>query len=1044
MRSPTGQPAPIKLTAVLHIVNFPICIMSGERFYLSGGRLEGNTLVGRDGVAMYEFDVPRRGFHLWLVGRDEPVRPRPAAVHVLHEATPEDPASAPAPAPARAEPDLGKSRLWHRRLAHPGAEALRKTLSMVDGVDMKPTELAERPCDICDLTKSLRYRSGGNLPRAEKALRILHLDSYQIKPPALSGIRWGALLTDDFSRMRWGVYSRNKGELGLAVRDRCLQLQNEYDTRIAVLHMDGGGEFQPAELGKWAVPSGIRIELSAAYTPEENPVAERSHGIIFTKARSLCSQGGLPWTLWDELISTTIQIVNRCHTKAVKGKTPWQAFHDDVRPDTSPHVPNIAHFRTVGCKTFVNVSRMPETRANKATGDIVPYGFKKSEKLAPRAEEGKLVGWTTDHSHQYRVWIPKLSAVIVSPHVVFHEEYSDDGDAEAAGENPSSAAGQDQAWEVVRSFPPWVDRLHGKRADWLSPQKILCEISDNTYAQFPGLGHDSSDWLNLPILCSHVFATSTDTDPKSIQQALDSPHGRQWWQAMVDELNTLLARGTFRFVDAASVTQNPIEGKWVFREKPDVDGFVVKRKARLVARGFSQREGIDYKETFASTASVTTVRILLAWAIHNLMKIAQGDVKAAYLSGEDLEEEVYMWQVKGMKEYFRARPEMIRKYDWAEDKVMRVIRPLYGLKQSGRNWQLRFRREMKALGFEPLVADSAVYRHAATGTLVISYVDDLLVIAAKDEQVSFLKEGLEKQNIEVEWAAPGMEMWYLGMRVEESGKAIQISQDSHIRKMVQETSFRPAVTPMEPGAMAHAMPRQDKATPAEIKRYQQMVGQVIYPSTRTRPDIAFAASIWARFMANPSPSQQSALERIFRYLQQSPDLGIRYERGPPSHGNDFGLHAYTDAAYANQPHKSKSTTGWIFKMCGGAVSWASRRQAMVAQSSTEAEYHAMNSAAREAAWIRNLLVEIGARLPAIRVYTDNQSCIRMAKNTETLRTKHLGAVYHYIRQEIEAGRIAPVYVPRAGNVADGLTRVLSGPEFRKFVELLGMKDTAPG
>ena len=104
----------------------------------------------------------------------------------------------------------------------------------------------------------------------------------------------------------------------------------------------------------------------------------------------------------------------------------------------------------------------------------------------------------------------------------------------------------------------------------------------------------------------------------------------------------------------------------------------------------------------------------------------------------------------------------------------------------------------------------------------------------------------------------------------------------------------------------------------------------------------------------------------------------------------------------------------------------------------------MNSAAREAAWIRNLLVEIGARLPAIRVYTDNQSCIRMAKNTETLWTKQLGAVYHYIRQEIEAGRIAPVYVPRAGNVADGLTRVLSGPEFRKFVELLGMKDTAPG
>ena len=99
---------------------------------------------------------------------------------------------------------------------------------------------------------------------------------------------------------------------------------------------------------------------------------------------------------------------------------------------------------------------------------------------------------------------------------------------------------------------------------------------------------------------------------------------------MLDELDTMLVRGIFRFIDAASVTQKPIKGKCVFREKIDINGFVFKRQARLVAKGFSQREGIDYKETFASTASVVTVRILLAWAIHNMMKIAQGDVKAAY------------------------------------------------------------------------------------------------------------------------------------------------------------------------------------------------------------------------------------------------------------------------------------------------------------------------------------------------------------------------------------------------------------------------------
>ena len=117
---------------------------------------------------------------------------------------------------------------------------------------------------------------------------------------------------------------------------------------------------------------------------------------------------------------------------------------------------------------------------------------------------------------------------------------------------------------------------------------------------------------------------------------------------------------------------------------------------------------------------------------------------------------------------------------------------------------------------------------------------------------------------------------------------------------------------------------------------------------------------------------------------------------------------------------------------------------MVAQSLTKTKYHAVNNTAREAAWKQNLLNEIGVKLPTIRLYTDNQSSIRIAKNTRTLRTKHLGAVYHYIRQEINKGRVWPVYMPRVNNVADGLTRPLNGLEFRKFVSLLGIKGEGEG
>ena len=231
---------------------------------------------------------------------------------------------------------------------------------------------------------------------------------------------------------------------------------------------------------------------------------------------------------------------------------------------------------------------------------------------------------------------------------------------------------------------------------------------------------------------------------------------------------------------------------------------------------------------------------------------------------------------------------------------------------------------MKGLGFEALIADSAVYRNAATGAILVSHVDDLLAIAANAPQIDSLKVGLDEKDIEVDWAPAGAEIWYLGIRID-TGESMRISQDSHIRKMVDGVAQRSAVTPMEPGTMIYAVPREDTAMLKDVKKYQQMVGQAIYPSTRTRPDIAFAAAIWARFMVNPSPEQQRSIERVFRYLLKYPDLGIGYERRRHSQDNALGLHAFVDAAYANQPHRNKSTTGWAFKMCGGAVSWGSKR-----------------------------------------------------------------------------------------------------------------------
>lgn len=262
---------------------------------------------------------------------------------------------------------------------------------------------------------------------------------------------------------------------------------------------------------------------------------------------------------------------------------------------------------------------------------------------------------------------------------------------------------------------------------------------------------------------------------------------------------------------------------------------------------------------------------------------------------------------------------------------------------------------------------------------------------------------------------------------------------------------------------------ESQATAVEIEKYQQMTGSLMFSMVETRPDIAFATAFAAHFSKNPSHQHTKAVKTILKYLKGSRERGITY--GGTSE-EALKIQGYSDSDWAGDKESRKSTSGYIFMLNGGPVSWCSKRQSTVALSSTEAEYIALTLASKEATWLCLLLTELGllqtgdqhaeikivksnscalaiannriaqggkegqpALSRAIPLKGDNQGSISLAHNPVFhVRTKHIDIQHHYIRDEIAAKRIELSYVPTGEMIADGLTKPLTHVKFHGFIE----------
>jgi hypothetical protein len=497
--------------------------------------------------------------------------------------------------------------------------------------------------------------------------------------------------------------------------------------------------------------------------------------------------------------------------------------------------------------------------------------------------------------------------------------------------------------------------------------------------------------------------------PKGLQQ--------EWKKACHEELEALRRRQVFELTELPP-GHKAIKNRWVFDIKTDG-----RKKARLVAKGFSQVEGIHYDEIFSPVVRFETVRLMFALAALEGWHISGLDVKNAFLYGK-LDEELYMEQPEGFKVKGQER------------KVLRLRRALYGLKQAALVWWRELANSLKQLGFKRLYSDAGLFicRHDdGTFAIIVAYVDDILFVGPNR---SFIQS--KKKLFMDKWECRDLGdcQEFLRMRIRRKGRSIILDQCSYLNKVVERfgmTNAKFAQTPLPTGYQPTL--NQGEVNPQLRSEFQQVVGSLLYIMLGTRPDIAYAVTKLAQFAANPSKEHLDKARYIVRYLAGTSNYALVFNGA-----SNKGLIAYTDSDYAADPIKRRSTTGFLFKLANGIISWQSRAQKTIALSATEAEYMALSDCSRQAVWIQNILSELGLNTKAVPICADNEGGIFIASNpVQERRTKHIDVRYHYVRDLVEQKRVEIVWVPTDDNIADMFTKNLGHIKFLKFRSKLGLE-----
>jgi hypothetical protein len=689
---------------------------------------------------------------------------------------------------------------------------------------------------------------------------------------------------------------KSKDEVFSKFKEFKVLIENLSKRKIKIFRSDNGGEYTSKEFVNFCKDVGIKRELTTPYNPPKKGVVEQKNKTIMEAVKTMIHDQDLPMCLWAEATMTVVYVQNRLSHSALGLKTSEEMF--------TGKKPEVSHLKIFGCPVFIHI---PKEKRNK---------------LEPSGKKGIFVGYC-EVSKAFRIYIPGHHHIEISRDVTFDED---------AALKKSGICQLEEVYEEEPVIPSTAMRevpraIEPVREVVISPDEEILEDHDISEVQEPpqmtilhkrkpawareliqdgekyGVPQGTTRQVKRPKPFSSYTTLMCDLlekEPTWFEQAIQM---KEWADAMTEEYQSIIKNDVWKIVPRPK-SKDVVSSKWLFKIKHVVDGSIEKYKARFVARGFSQKEGIDYEETFAPVARYTSIRTIIALAAKMKWKMHQMDVKTTFLNGV-IEEEVYIEKPQGFEVEDR------------KSHVCRLKKALYELKQAPRAWYGRIHNFLTSLGFTKSKADSNLYFNVMNDepVILLLYVDDLF-LTGEEKLITECKKRLAS---EFEMKYLDLMHYLLGLEVWQSLERIFLNQGKYTVKILKRFDMLECKSMNTPMEAKLKMLVDSSSELIDATLYRQIIGSLMY-LTNTRPDICFSVNTLSQFLVEPRHVHLVVAKHVMRYLKGTIDCGLSYDGD-----HDFTLSGYTDADWAGSVSDRKSTSGCCFSLGLSMISWQSRK-----------------------------------------------------------------------------------------------------------------------
>jgi hypothetical protein len=956
---------------------------------------------------------------------------------------------------------------FHRRFAHAGYKVLKFMSKEFElGLDPNKAICFRRDgnctCEVCLLTRMRSMRVGKRTAhRYRKAKRIMETwhvdlvepssfvgeDEYRYKLPSMEGYNYEMTVVDEHGEKVMVVPLIRKSDATAALIKLINYWENHFDHQYKIkrIHTDQGGELTNKAFEQFCTERGISHTVSPAYLHQYNGVVERMNQSLNQMVRSMLEEAQAPQALWDYALSYAANIHNVLPIVSKNGTIPELLFKKD-KEEITAHIKE--KYKVFGCNAYpiIENKRQGKYQGNRVRGINLGWNEEKQryyillltdnvnklkviESVDVEFDESKF-----NYLAAMKQIIIERSELTVSKNASSNREYEveDIIDHRENGEIKEYLI----LWKGYRK-PTWEPEENLTNCkDKLAEYEMKCKQE-----KFHSYYAYSVDQVDELVMNCRTKEGNQYKEPKGYKQALADIYRAEWIIAIKEELNSLYKQQVFKELDYIPSNRKLLRCIWVFKAKLDENNQIVRWKARLVVQGFMQIEGIDFWDTYAPTMRFKILRIVLALAAKDDLEIKQIDFDTAFLNAL-LKEQIYVQIPEGYELGDYQKNENI--------KCLQLLKALYGLKQAPREWNKEIDTFLRSLGYEASVLDECLYQKIINGKrmYLTLFVDDTLAIYPKELESVWLED---KAKIASKYKIKdiGDCEWIFNMKLERNRekRIITLSQESYISRVVEQYGYtnnvRSISTPFQYADISSFdvdTPESELEIldPVEQKLYQSKVGEILYAANITRIDLQFIIGVLARYVSCPLRRHMQAIDRVIRYAACTRDRKLVFNFSDPSSREGCSLINYTDSDWATERVDRKSTSGWLCLLNGAPVGWQSKKQTIVATSSTEAEYYGITEAIKEALFMQQFIKHYYLNdnetiIPLIK--SDNEGAILMADHaTDHNRTKHIDIRYHFIRDHLHKRDIDLQYVETSKNIADILTKAVRPQIYQQLIK----------